>query len=207
MPCSELTRQLDAFMDGDLPAPAAQALEHHLLECPDCRAVHTAEVALRSSLRRLPVEGPHPDYYERAFAIARRQRRRNDPRRGAGTSGFLLAAVATLVIAIGVASFTGAPAARIPQVTLALETTNSVNLVFSTATAKMGARVSLALPEGIEVEGYPGRRTLDWSTDLRAGKNALRLPLRAHAAVDDELVARLRHGTGSREFHVRVRVI
>lgn len=209
MPCNELSRQLDDFMDGALTARASEALTRHVESCADCQAVHAAERSLRSSLARLPVDAPSPDYYERALAFARRQRRRNDPRRSSRFGSFALAAVATMVIAIGVATLSDriAPSASIPEVTIALEAESSVNLVFSTATALADATVSLELPDGIEVVGHPGKRELAWTTDLRPGKNALRLPLVARIAVNDELIARVRHDGEESEFRMRVRVI
>lgn len=209
MPCNELSRQLDDFMDGALTAPASLALTRHVESCADCQAVHAAERLLRLSLGRLSVDGPSPDYYERALSFARRQRRRNDPRQSSGFGVFALAAVATIVIAIGAATLSGrfTPSASIPEVTIALEAESSVNLVFSTATALADARVSLELPDGIEVVGHPGKRVLAWTTDLRPGKNALRLPLVARIAVNDELIARVHHEGGESEFRVRVRVI
>ncbi|NJN50789.1 MAG: hypothetical protein HC809_02400 [Gammaproteobacteria bacterium] len=209
MSCNQLAMQIDEFMDGELSASARAGLDDHIRECTDCAAVYAAEQTLRASLGRLPVEAPSAEYFERALAFARRQRRRNDPRRSSKTGTFALAAVATIVLAIGAMTLTQrfAPSAGMPEVMIALEGTGSVNLVFSTTTALAGAKVSLEIPEGIEVVGYPGRRSLEWTTDLRPGKNVLRVPLLAHAAVADELVARLSHDSGAKEFRVRVRVI
>ena len=208
MPCNELSRQIDDFLDGDLHHADARALTNHLEECAECRAVHTAELGLRAALRQLPVDGPSANYFERALGFARRRRRRNDPRRSSGFSAYALAAVATVVLAVGAAMLTDrlTPSMSVPEVTIALESTSTVNLVFSTATALANARISLEMPDGVEVVGFPGQRSLEWTTDLRPGKNALRVPVIAYAAVSDELVARLRHDTGTREFRVRLRV-
>lgn len=209
MSCNELARQIDDFMDGELPDAETRALASHIETCVDCQAAHAAELGMRESLRRLPVDGPSADYFDRALGFARRRRRRNDPRRASGFGSYALAAVATVVIAIGAAMLTDrfTPSASVPEVTIALESTSSVNLVFSSAMALADARISLEIPDGVEVVGYPGQRSLEWTTDLRQGKNALRVPLIAYAAVNDELVARLRHDSGTKEFRVRVRVI
>lgn len=208
MPCNQLAPRIDEFMDGDLPAAEVAAIERHLVECAACRAVHAIETELRSALATLPVARPRDGFFEQAMAHASRRRRRGDLERAGGLGAYALAAVATVVLAIGVMTFAGrfAPDVRIPEVTLALESTTSVNLVFSTKVALMDARVSLELPDGIEVVGYPGHRKVTWSTDLREGKNALRVPLLAHAAIDDRLIARLSHDDFGKSFELRVKV-
>lgn len=208
MPCRVLAQRIDEFIDGDLPPSETGMMQRHLNECDACRAVHAGEVEMRSALAALPVPGARDGFFDHAMAQATRRRRRGDVERRGAIGALALAAVATLVLAIGVMTFADrfAPSKRMPEVTLALESTTSVNLVFSTKVALMDARVSLELPDGVEVVGYPGRRVVTWSTDLREGKNALRVPLLAHAAVDDRLIARLSHDNGSKKFELRVKV-
>jgi anti-sigma factor RsiW len=38
MPCENWTEQLDTYLDGELPAAEARALDEHLRGCPTCAA-------------------------------------------------------------------------------------------------------------------------------------------------------------------------
>ena len=64
-----------------------------------------------------------------------------------------------------------------------------------------------ALPEGIELDGYSGRQMLAWTTDLREGKNVLKLPLVAYGAPTEDIVATVTHGEDTKTFRLAVRVI
>jgi hypothetical protein len=66
--------------------------------------------------------------------------------------------------------------------------------------------LSLALPHNVELVGYGGRRELSWQTDLREGGNLMQLPLIAHGATKEDLVARLTHGDSAKTFRLKIEV-
>jgi hypothetical protein len=78
-----------------------------------------------------------------------------------------------------------------------------VRLVFRSPAALSGVTIVLALPEGVELSGFPGRRELSWRTDLQRGTNLLELPVRV-SGPGGVLTARLNLGEDSRAFSVRV---
>ena len=102
--------------------------------------------------------------------------------------------------------FSGTPSSEIPEVTLAIHEVTPVRLVFSAEDALQDARLSLQLPEGVELAGYGGRSELSWKTDLEPGRNVLRLPLVGHLAAVDEVVATLEHTQGTKTFRLKVKV-
>lgn len=51
MDCAELSRALDAFLDGELADPELAEAAAHLASCPPCRAQAEAEGRLRSAVR------------------------------------------------------------------------------------------------------------------------------------------------------------
>lgn len=51
MPCDQKHR-LEAYLDGELDAASAAAVEQHLQSCAECAAEHAQLVALRSALRK-----------------------------------------------------------------------------------------------------------------------------------------------------------
>ena len=65
----------------------------------------------------------------------------------------------------------------IPGVTIAMEQEHTVRLVFASAEALDSATLTVSLPDGIELAGFPGQREITWETSLQEGKNLLPLTL------------------------------
>jgi hypothetical protein len=80
-----------------------------------------------------------------------------------------------------------------------------VRLVFNSPAALKQVTLRVALPEGVEIAGFPGERELSWQTDLKEGSNVLELPVLAHGA-GGILVAAVSDGADRREFAVELRV-
>jgi hypothetical protein len=94
----------------------------------------------------------------------------------------------------------------IPGVTMALAEPRTVNLVFASATSLDSATLTVSLPDGIEIDGFPGQREITWQTSLNEGKNLLPLTLVALTPAGGELLARLEHEDRDRTFRLRVNV-
>ena len=209
MPCKQIVQRLDALFDGELEADEMHALREHLSACGDCTRAHASEAQLREDLKRLPAAEPRPDYFAAALAVATRRRRHGDRLARSRRMFWSGAIAASLCVWLTSALLDriDAPSAIAPAVTIAVDTTRPVNLVFSAAHELTDARVSLELPTGLEVAGFEGRKEISWTTDLHEGKNVLRVPLIAHAPMTDVLVARLDHFSGTKTFRLKVRVI
>ena len=98
------------------------------------------------------------------------------------------------------------PDASIPGVAMTLEEPRTINLMFASATAMEGATLTVTLPEGIELAGFPGQREIAWETSLVEGKNYLPLELIALTPVGGEVLARLEHDNRDRTFRLRINV-
>lgn len=96
--------------------------------------------------------------------------------------------------------------ASIPGIAMTLEEPRTVNLVFASATALDSATLTITLPEGIELAGFPGQREIAWQTSLVEGKNLLPLELIALTPAGGEVLARLEHDNRNRTFRLRVDV-
>jgi hypothetical protein len=94
----------------------------------------------------------------------------------------------------------------IPGITMTLEEPRTINLVFASAEPLDAATLTVLLPEGIEMSGFPGQREVTWETSLRAGKNLLPLKLIATSPYGGEVLATLRHDDRGRTFRLRVDV-
>ena len=209
MTCTRISQQLDDYLERDLPAAELVRLNAHLESCGDCQQAVSRERALRQALQEFPVAGPSEGFYTRALAKAAQSESHNGRTRLWGMS--LASAVAAgLAIWLFAGTFlstpTITPPADIPGVSIALNDSHTVNLVFSSETALADARLVVELPPGIELEGFEGRREIRWRTDLREGRNVLPLQLVANSGLGGELIARLEHERKSKIFRVNVTV-
>jgi hypothetical protein len=129
-------------------------------------------------------------------------------------TGFGAAIAATIAVWVVGGILLGTPGlpdaaggAAIPGITIALEEPRTVNLVFGSATSLDAAVLTVSLPDGIELEGFPGQREITWETSLNEGKNLLPLRLIATGMTGGELLARLEHDDRGRIFRLHVDVI
>lgn len=99
-----------------------------------------------------------------------------------------------------------APAPAIAGVTMTLEEPRTVNFVFESAEALDTATLTVSLPDGIELQGFPGQREITWETSLVQGKNLLPLTLVALTPTGGELLARLEHDKRGRTFRLQLNV-
>jgi anti-sigma factor RsiW len=60
MDCTETQRRLHAYLDQELDAPGAVAIDQHLASCARCKRAFAAQSALRAGIRR------HADYHHGA---------------------------------------------------------------------------------------------------------------------------------------------
>jgi hypothetical protein len=212
MNCKSLTEQLYDYLEGELNDARMALFDRHISECANCRQLIDNERTLQG---RLTAYGkstiPRPDkaFYDRAIARAVHEGARRQRNRWVLTGfGGAVAALFMVWIVSGV-FFTAADIDEpvIPSVTMALESPQTFNLVFSSTTPLVGASMTVKLPEGIEIDGFAGQREITWRTSLKAGKNILPLTLIATSPAGGELLATLQHGNDDKVFRLQVSVI
>ncbi|MDR9437728.1 MAG: hypothetical protein RI563_12675 [Thiohalophilus sp.] len=205
--CTTFQQQLDDWLDGKLLVDEQVALQEHRQQCDRCRRKYAAAQELQQALRDLPVAPPSSDFARRVMRHATRSR--NTAARGWLKGSIAAGALITALFAgylAGNLSGTGEHNGAI-TVTLAPQQTRTVQLAFNSKQALENVRLTLQLPEQIEIDGYPGRRELSWQTNLAQGSNRLQLPLilRDRNWQGGELIARLEHPSGQREFRIQAR--
>ena len=157
---------------------------------------------LGRALRQLPVPPPSAGFEGRVLGALRR------PRFHAALLRPALAAAVTL--AVGLAAGLSLPrdsgraAAPAASIDLATAEVKPVRLLFRSPRALSGVTVQLRLPEGVELQGHPGRQ-LSWRTDLQAGANLLELPVIVHSGEGGMLTAELSLGQDRKQFAVMVK--
>ena len=82
----------------------------------------------------------------------------------------------------------------------------TVRLLFASAEPLQDATLTVMLPDGIELSGFPGQREISWQTSLKAGQNLLPLNLIATSAMGGEVFAILQHDDRGQSFRLRVDV-
>ena len=164
-----------------------------------------------AGLRDYPAPEPADGWFDAAMAdavaaVTARRRRR--------TGGIAAALAASLALWVVVAQWPATndatpavvDAGALPGVSIALAEPETLRLVFASATPLDAATLTVDLPDGVELDGFPGRRSVSWETRLVEGRNLLPLRLVAVGSGGGELTARLQHGERSRTFRLLVSV-
>jgi hypothetical protein len=165
---------------------------------------------LQDLLKGYPAPDPEAGFYDRALARATHDGARRQRNKWVFT-GFGAAIAATLAAVMVGGLFLNDPNladndAGIPGVTIAMEQPRTVNLVFASAHALDSATLTVTLPDGVELDGFPGQREVTWETSLDEGRNLLPLTLIALTPAGGELLARLEHDDRDRTFRLRLDV-
>ena len=168
------------------------------------------EQELLDMLKEYPVPEAEAGFYDRALirAVHKGSRRQRNRWMLAGFGSAIAAGLAIWVITAMLMTTPQLPDAEptIPGVTIAMQQEHTVRLVFSSAQALDSATLTVSLPDGIELAGFPGQQEITWQTSLQEGKNLLPLTLIALTPSGGEVLARLEHKDRNRTFRLRVDV-
>lgn len=172
------------------------------------------DLQIRALLKDYPMPQAAAGFYDQALARAALKGSRRQRNRWVmtGFGGAIAAGLAlwllsgTLLHTPGTLSTDDTLSAAIPGITMTIEEPRTVNLVFASATALDAARLTVTLPDGVELAGFPGQSQVSWETSLTAGRNLLPLKLIALTPVGGELLARLEHENRGRLFRLRLNI-
>jgi hypothetical protein len=161
-------------------------------------------------LKDYPMPDATAGFYDQALARATHEGTRRQRNRWVMT-GFGSALAAGIVLWLLGGLFLTAPDIpqpdpTIPGIAMTLEEPRTVNLVFASKAALDNATLTVTLPAGIELAGFPGQREITWQTSLDEGRNLLPLELIALTPVGGEVLARLEHDNRGRTFRLRIEV-
>jgi hypothetical protein len=161
-------------------------------------------------LKDYPAPQAPAGFYDQALVRATHEGSRRQRNRWLMT-GFGGAVAAGLVLWMVSGFFLTAPDLpvadpAIPSITMTLEEPRTINLVFASAEKLDNAMLTVRLPAGVEMSGFPGQREVTWQTSLNTGKNLLPLKLIATSPVGGEVYATLTHNDRDRTFRLTVDV-
>lgn len=107
MRCEEFAAHLESWLDGELPAAQAAAVETHLAACSACRAAVAERQRLRTALRELVAAEPPADLRAAILAGAAATAAPVPRRRWSPLAATSLAAAALLLVAFGLKQLAG----------------------------------------------------------------------------------------------------
>ena len=163
--------------------------------------------ALDALLKDYPMQEASPEFFDKALLVAAQTGARRQRNRWlmTGFGGAIAAGIVAWLVGGMMLTVPDSIAPEIPGVAIAIEETRQINLVFASSREIDGATLTVELPDGVELAGFPGQRSVSWETSLDAGKNHLPLNLIATRAVDDAIVvARLEHENRRKTFELRI---
>ncbi len=206
MNCKQIHDQLDDFIDGKLSQQQATEIREHIVDCSVCDQRLCEHQEYIQSMGEMPVPDMSLGFTQRALrrAVEQKQHQRLGFTRGFGSAlvvGLAMWAMVTVFIP-GNQQMQG----ELANVSLALHQESTVNLVFYSPNAVANAKLSISVPEHVEIVGFGGQRTIAWETSLQQGKNILSLPLKAHAVVSAELMASIESGENKKVFRLVIDV-
>jgi hypothetical protein len=216
MQCEDVVALASQYLEGDTTRAQAVQIKEHLQTCAQCAAAFAQRQNLINALNTLPVPDPATDLAVRIVRDRQRQqavptmsRTRTAKDRqwrwywaGVGSS---LAAGIVLFLLVDVFSSSVVPG-RQTTVHTTLNQLRKVNILVHSAHAIDNVKFSIAIPVGLELQGYSGRRQLVWRGKLESGENLLSLPVVAVQDKASTLVMRIEYQNASKEYRVNVDV-
>lgn len=166
--------------------------------------------AIQALLKDYPMPEADAGFFDQALVRATHEGTRRQRNRWLMT-GFGSAVAAGLALWMISVVFVATPELpttepAIPGITMTLAEPQTVKLVFASAQALDSATLTVSLPDGIELSGFPGQREVTWQTSLAEGRNLLPLKLIATSPLGGEVFATLEHNDRGRTFRLQVNV-
>ena len=169
------------------------------------------DLEITALLKEYPMPEAAAGFYDQALVRATHEGTRRQRNRWmmTGFGGAIAAGIALWMVGGFLLTTPDLPAAdpSVPAITMTLEEPRTINLVFASAEPLDAATLTVRLPPGLEMSGFPGQREVTWQTSLNAGKNLLPLKLIATSPLGGEVFATLSHNDRGRTFQLRVDVI
>jgi hypothetical protein len=172
----------------------------HLASCDLCQHWQT-DLALDGMIDNFAVPAPSDGFVDRVIDAAGRnvERQRRTP------AFAIAAAIAVFSVALGLFLGGGEAPEVVFEVAMAPYQERLVEVVIDTTAEREQTTLTIELAESLEFPGYPNQRTIEWQTDLAAGKNLLKLPLRLNQDVDTHFNVLMNHGSNEQSMRVVVR--
>jgi hypothetical protein len=208
MNCRKALEYRDDYIDGYLSQEEKVAVREHLDSCQQCHDAFKRDEDMLQALRALPVPAPSPGFARRSLQHAQSSGRWQIQKSLAPLLSAAMAACLVLWLVTGLPRMSYHPAPELPtaQVIIKINEQKIINVVVNAPRDLLDANVTIQLPEQVEMVGFPGKRKIEWKTDLRKGKNLLSLPIVAKSTGNVELVTRINHENKSKLLKLAMKI-
>jgi hypothetical protein len=199
MNCDNVKKYIDDYFDRSLSANDEKNVMDHLVECSHCQDLYQQEKEFRLALEGLSVPPPSQGFSERVFRNTVETSRRQLRRRSWLSTGGAVAAGLAIWFMVGMPGESPQlQQQNVPMTTMNLHASKTIKMILHASQNLKSATVTVELPEHIEIEGFPGKRSISWDTDLYKGKNLLALPVVAKTTGKDQMITRIEHESKSK---------
>jgi len=208
MNCRKALGYRDDYIDGYLSLEEKAAVRDHLDSCLQCHDAFKRDEDMLQALRSMPVPAPSPGFVHQSLQHAQTAGRWQIPKSLAPLLSAAMAACLVLWLVTGLPRMSYQPAQELPtaQVIIKINEQKIVNVVVNAPRDLLDAHVTILLPAQIEMVGFPGKKEIQWKTDLRKGKNLLSLPIIAKSTGNVELVTRINHENKSKLLKLAMKI-
>lgn len=210
MDCVQVQQHIDDYIDGYLEATVQTEVKNHISTCTKCSDNLVSERDLRHALKNMAAPFPSPAFQEQVFARTAGAHFRRQLRRKIYSAGAAIAACLMVWMTI---TFnhpnldTNSGNIFNPDMTLTLHQAKTIHLALESSRQLENARVTVELPDNIDLVDYPGQRQLSWTTNIGKGKNLISLPIKAIHAGNIALITRIEHENRHKEHRVNLTVV
>jgi hypothetical protein len=210
MNCERMAENIAGLISGTLASAQTAECKRHLAGCPECTEALRGGEAL-ALLRARDTGDVPPGLLDAVLDSLEtgRQPRRSGQRfwLGTGFGGAIAASLFAMALAFNWIVVPGSYSPDVAEFQVALGEARAMDLAIETDRPLLGAKISILLAGGVELEGYGAQRELSWTSDLKAGVNRLSLPVVAVDRDGGRVVVRLSHPKSEQLFVVRLRTI
>lgn len=207
MNCEYVLDNLSAVVSGELRETELVECKRHIAGCENCRdALHGTE-ALYLLKSCDTVETPAGLFDAMVADVTATQSVRGSRRSfwlGTGVGGAVAASLLAIVVTLGWLAPSSTPVDDVAEFTVSTSEPRNLDVAIETDRPLDGATISIVLAGDVQLDGYGGTRELSWTTDLDAGVNRLRLPVRANSESGGRMFVRLDHPDSRQSFVVRL---
>lgn len=210
MNCKQFQALWTEWPGKELSDEQTGTMAGHYKNCPGCQRYVRQMTTLLDQLKRFPAGRPPAGLSQKLFAHARaRAKSQSDGSKrpyaiaAALLIGFVAGALVWPVLDTPDKTLRVAETRPLRTVSLTLDSVQEVHVAINAPREISNATLTLELPAGVEIAGYPGQRQLRWQTGLKAGRNNLTLPLRAYETVTDAVLkTRVEYDGRQKELNV-----
>ena len=198
MNCQETRDRI--LVCGARPGSLEAEPSAHLDTCHECHDWY-ADLTLDSLLDNFRIPEPSNRFVDRVIDAASR----SIERQPSVPALAIAACIAVIGITIGLFLDRSQASAVVFEVAMAPYEERLVEVVIDTRAEREQTTLTIVLPDGLELAGFPDKRTISWQTDLAAGKNLLALPLRLNRDADAHFTVQMSYGSTEQAMRVKVR--